>query len=162
MKYIRNQFIIAGSFIWWSITIIIAGALLWWGVTVLQWSWSGFFVIALGVVILSSQIVAIANRSKLRRVVLQEFQAIPDGSIEDVSMRTGISTGDVRAIVLDLKASGQFFGRFSTKTGQIQYVSIQKESVSSEEISKYCHNCGTPMGKESDQYCAYCGAKTKI
>ena len=160
MKYIRNQFIIAGSFLWWGITFIVAGALMWWGITVLQWSWSGILVIAIGVLILSSQIVAIANRSKLRRVVLQEFQTTPDASIEDVSMRTGISRNDVRAIILDLKASGQLIGKFSTKTGQIKHVSIQKEPVSSEERSKYCHNCGTPISKESTQYCAYCGAKT--
>ena len=160
MNYKRNQFIIAGSFLWWGFTFIIAGALLWWGITVLQWSWSGFLVIAIGVVILSSQIVAIANRSKLRRVVLQEFQTSPDASIEDVSMRTGISRKDVRAIILDLKASGQFIGKFSTKTGQIKHVSIQKEAVSSEGGDKYCHNCGTPIGKESAQFCAYCGAKT--
>jgi hypothetical protein len=159
MKYIRNQFIIAGSFIWWGITLIAAGALLWWGITVLQWSWSGILVIALGVIILSSQIVAIANRSKLRRVVLQEFQTTPNASIEDVSMRSGISIKDVRAIILDLKSSGQFTGRFSTKTGQIKHLSIQKDPVSTEERDIYCHNCGTPISKESDLYCAYCGAK---
>lgn len=160
MKYMRNQFIIAGSFLWWGITFIVAGALLWWGITVLQWSWSGFIVIAIGVVILCSQFVAIANRSKLRRVVLQEFQTSPDASIEDVGMRTGISRRDVQAIILDLKASGQFIGKFSTKTGQLKHVSIQKELVSPKERSEYCHNCGTPISKESAQYCAYCGAKT--
>ncbi len=116
-------------------------------------------MIGIGVIILSSQIVAIANRSKLRRVVLQEFQTNPDASIEDVSMRTGISRKDVQAIILDLKASGQLIGKFSTKTGQIKHVSIQKELVSSEEGRKYCHYCGTPISKESAQYCAYCGAK---
>ncbi|MFX0042898.1 MAG: hypothetical protein ACFE8L_08300 [Candidatus Hodarchaeota archaeon] len=159
MKYIRNQFIIAGSFMWWGITFIITGTLLWWGITVLQWSWSGIFVIGIGVVILASQIVAIANRSKLRRVVLQEFQTTPDTSIEDVSMRTGISIKDVRAIVLDLKASGQFIGKFSTKTGQLEQVLTQKEPDNSEESGKYCHYCGTPIIKETAQYCAYCGAK---
>ena len=159
MKYIRNQFIIGCSFLWWGITFIVVGALLWWGITVLQWSWTGIFTIAIGVVILSIPIVAIANRSKLRRVVLQEFQTTPDASIEDVSMRTGISRRDVQAIILDLKASGQLIGKFSTKTGQIKQVSIQKEPVSSEEERKYCHYCGTPISKESAQYCAYCGAK---
>ena len=46
-----NQFLIAGSFLWWGITLIAAGALLWWGVTVLQWSWSGIFTIGIGIVI---------------------------------------------------------------------------------------------------------------
>lgn len=159
MKYIKNQFIIAGSFLWWGIIFIITGVLLWWGITVLQWSWTGFFVIGVGIVILSSQIIAIVNRSKLRRVVLQEFQTTPDASIEDVSMRTGISRKDVQTIILDLKASGQLIGKFSTKTGQIKLVSIQKEPVDREEIRKYCPNCGTPISKESTLYCAYCGAK---
>ncbi len=91
---------------------------------------------------------------------MQEFHTSPDVSIEDVSMSTGISRKDVQAIILDLKSSGQFIGKFSTKTGQIKHVSVQTEPGSSEEKSKFCHNCGTPIGKESDQYCAYCGAKT--
>ena len=160
MKYMRNQFIIAGSFLWWGITFIVAGALLWWGITVLQLSWAGIFTIAIGVVILSIPIVARANRSKLRGVVLQEFQTSPDASIKDVGMRTGISRRDVQAIILDLKASGQFIGKFSTKTGQFKHIPIQKEPVSSEEGRKYCQYCGTPISKESAQYCAYCGAKT--
>ena len=93
-------------------------------------------------------------------VILQEFQTSPDVSIGDVSMSTGISRKDVQAIILDLKASGKFVGKFSTKTGQIKHVSVQTEPASSEEKSGYCHNCGTSIGKESDQYCAYCGAKT--
>jgi len=160
MNYVRNQFIIAGSFLWWSLTFLAAGALFWWGFTVLQWSWSGIIVITIGFVILSSQIVAITNRSKLRKVVLQEFQTSPVASIEEISMSTGISIRDVRAIILDLKASGQFMGKFSTKTGQIQQISIQREPISLGEGSIYCQNCGTAMGQESAQYCAYCGAKT--
>ncbi len=144
-------------------TFIIAGAFLWWGITSFipwdKWSWWGFIAIGIGAAILSSQIVAINNRSKLRRVVLQEFQTNPDASIEDVSRSTGISRKDVQSIVLDLKASGQLIGKFSTKTGQIKHVSIQKELVSSEEGRIYCHYCGTPISKESAQYCAYCGAK---
>jgi len=75
-------------------------------------------------------------------------------------MRTGISRKDVQAIILDLKASGQFIGKFSTRTGQIKHVSIQKDTSSLEKMDKYCHNCGTPLSRELDQYCAYCGAKT--
>ncbi|MFW9943304.1 MAG: hypothetical protein ACFFFT_19875 [Candidatus Thorarchaeota archaeon] len=157
MKYVRNQFIITGSFLWWGITIIATAALLWWGITVLQWSWSGFLVIGIGAIILISQIVALTSRNKLRRVVLQEFQTNSNASIEDVSMRTGITRRDIQAIILDLKASGQFIGKFSTKTGQIE---LQNEASSTEEKSKYCKNCGTPIGKESALYCAYCGAKT--
>ncbi|MFX0027625.1 MAG: hypothetical protein ACFE8B_00325 [Candidatus Hermodarchaeota archaeon] len=156
----RNQFIIAGSFLWWGITLIATGALMWWGITVLQWSWSGILVIAIGVIILTSQIVAITNRNKLRMVVLQEFRTNPEISIEDVSIRTGISRKDVQAIILDLKASGQFIGEFSTKTGQLKQILVQSGPGNTEEKIKYCNNCGTRIGKESDQYCAYCGAKT--
>ena len=159
MKYEKNQYVDSVSIC----TFIIAGAFLWWGITSFipwdKWSWWGFIAIGIGAAILSSQIVAITNRSKLRRVVLQEFQTNPDSTIEDVSMRTGISRKDVRSIVLDLKASGQLVGKFSTKTGQIKHVSIPEESTSPEERGKYCSNCGTPISKESAQYCAYCGAK---
>lgn len=157
MKYEKNQYNDSVSIC----TFIIAGAFLWWGISSLidkVWWW-GFIAIGIGAAILSSQIVAIANRSKLRRVVLQEFQTNPDASIEDVSMRTGISRKDVQSIVLDLKASGQLIGKFSTKTGQIKHLTIPEEPVSSEERGKYCYNCGTPLSKESAQYCAYCGAK---
>lgn len=157
MKYEKNQYNDSVSIC----TFIIAGAFLWWGISSLidkVWWW-GFIAIGIGAAILSSQIVAINNRSKLRRVVLQEFQTNPDASIEDVSMRTGISRKDVQSIVLDLKASGQLIGKFSTKTGQIKHLTIPEEPVSSEERGKYCYNCGTPLSKESAQYCAYCGAK---
>jgi len=157
MKYEKNQYNDSVSIC----TFIIAGAFLWWGISSLiekVWWW-GFIAIGIGAAILSSQIVAINNRSKLRRVVLQEFQTNPDASIEDVSMRTGISRKDVQSIILDLKASGQLIGKFSTKTGQIKHLIIPEEPVSSEERGKYCYNCGTPLSKESAQYCAYCGAK---
>ena len=157
MKYEKNQYNDSVSIC----TFIIAGAFLWWGISSLidkVWWW-GFIAIGIGAAILSSQIVAINNRSKLRRVVLQEFQTNPDASIEDVSMRTGISRKDVQSIVLDLKASGQLIGKFSTKTGQIKHLTIPEEPVSSEERGKYCYNCGTPISKESAQFCAYCGAK---
>lgn len=157
MKYEKNQYNDSVSIC----TFIIAGAFLWWGISSLiekVWWW-GFIAIGIGAAILSSQIVAINNRSKLRRVVLHEFQTNPDASIEDVSMRTGISRKDVQSIILDLKASGQLIGKFSTKTGQIKHLTIPEEPVSSEERGKYCYNCGTPLSKESAQYCAYCGAK---
>jgi len=159
MKYEKNQYNDSVSIC----TFIISGAFFWWGITRFipwdKWSWLGFIAIGIGAAILSSQIVAINNRNKLRRIVLQEFQTNPDASIEDVSRSTGISRKDVQSIVLDLKASGQLIGKFSTKTGQIKHVSIPKDSVSSEERGKYCYNCGTPISKESAQFCAYCGAK---
>ena len=44
----------------------------------------------------------------------------------------------------------------------MKHVSIRKDPDSSEESSKYCYNCGTSINKESNQYYAYCGAKTLI
>jgi hypothetical protein len=142
---------------WWGFIFITGGAALFWGIITLQWSWAGIFTIIFGATIISSLIVAVANRRKLKRVVLHEFQTIPDASIEEISMKTGISRRDVQAIVLDLKSSGQLIVRFSTKTGHIKDTSFQ--NTSSEIETKYCHSCGTPISKESDQYCAYCGAK---
>lgn len=92
-------------------------------------------------------------------MVLHELQTSPNASIKEVSTGTGITKGDVRAIILDLKAEGLFNDTFSTKTGQVEHVSIQEEPIGSEEIIQYCPNCGSPVGNESDEYCSYCGAK---
>jgi hypothetical protein len=157
MRYIRNQFVRSGSFMWWIFIFLIAGTFLWWGIFVLQWSWTGIFPIFIGISILFRLIIATSNRSKIRNIVLDEFGTRPEASIKDISMRTGISRRDVRAIILDLKASGHFIGKFSTKTGQ-NHLLIQSSDNSIEEFSKYCHNCGA-QNKESAQYCSYCGTR---
>ena len=90
---------------------------------------------------------------------MHEFEVNPESSIKDVKIATGISRRDVRAIILDLKSSGQFIGQFSTETGQIKYMASQEVQNSLEEKIKYCESCGTPVSEESDQYCSYCGAK---
>jgi hypothetical protein len=155
----RNQFTMAGSFFWWGFISLATSALIWWGITVLQWSWSGILVIGIGMIALLSQILATVNRSKLRRVVLSEFLKSPDLSIEDVSLSTGITRKDVQAIVLDLKASGQFIGSFSSKTGQIEHLIIKEKSRELEGENKYCPYCGTLANEDSAQYCVYCGAE---
>ena len=159
MKYNKNQY--SDSF---SVcTLIIAGAFLYWGISTLITTvlvhWWGYISTGIGVAILVGQIVAITNRSKLRNVVLAEFQANPEGSVENVSKSTGITTKDVQAIVLDLKSSGQLRAKFNSQTGQVKHLSIPEKEESSEERGKYCSNCGTPITKESAQYCAYCGGK---
>jgi hypothetical protein len=156
MKYIRNQFVRTGSIMWWVFMLIIGSAALWGGITVLQWSWAGIFTIIIGVAILYRLIIATANRDKLRRIVMHEFETSSESTI---NRSTGISRRDVRAIILDLKSSGRFIGQFSTKTGQIQYVSSHNGLKSLEEEINYCQNCGNPISDESDQFCAYCGAK---
>ena len=159
MHYERNEyhegFSICG--------LIIAGAFLYWGFNNLInwfWWWTGFILIAIGISIISSQIYKLTNRSKLRNIVKQEFEQNSNASIEEIASRTGITIKDVRAIVLDLKARGEFRGKFSTKTGEAKYVEVTiSNQPEPQEKGIYCANCGTSIKKESALYCAYCGAK---
>ena len=159
MKYERNQYSEGFSIC----ALIIAGAFLYWGITTLfpwnWWNWWGFILIGIGAAILVGQIFALTNRSKLRNVVLAEFQGNPETTVDDVSKSTGISRKDIQAIILDLKASGQLRGKFNTSTGQIKHLSIPEKEVVSEERGKYCSNCGTPITKDAAQFCSYCGAQ---
>ena len=160
MNYKRNQysegFSICG--------LIIAGAFFYWGISeFINWGggfeWWGFISTGIGIAILVSQILAITNRSKLRNVVLAEFQANPEATVEAISRNTGISLKDIHAIILDLKASGLLRGKFNTTTGQIKHLSTAKAEEITEERAKYCPNCGTPITKDSTRFCSYCGAE---
>jgi len=160
MKYEKNQYSEGLSIC----ALIIAGAFFWWGINeFINWGdgfeWWGFISIGIGIAILVGQIFAVTNKSKLRNVVLGEFKANPEATIEDVSKITGITEKDVQAIILDLKASGQLQAKFSSKTGQIKHLTTAEGEVVAEEKAKYCHNCGTPIKKDVAQFCAYCGAK---
>jgi hypothetical protein len=159
MKYEKNQYSESFS----VCTLIIAGAFLYWGISSFipwdEWSWWGFISTAIGISILLGQIFAIMNRSKLRNVVLSEFQENPEASIEQVSTNTGISRKDIRGIILDLKASGQLRAKFNSETGQVKRIVPKETEPIAGESAKYCSNCGTPITKESAQYCAYCGGK---
>ena len=159
MKYEKNQYSESFS----VCTLIIAGAFLYWGISTFITEgfthWWGYISTAIGVAILVGQILAIANRSKLRNVVLAEFQENPEASIEHVSRSTGITRKDIRAIILDLKASGQLRAKFNSETGQVKRILPKETETAPGEPPKYCSNCGTPITKESAQYCAYCGGK---
>jgi len=159
MKYEKNQYSESFS----VCTLIIAGAFLYWGISSFipwdEWSWWGFISTGIGIAILVSQILAIANRSKLRNVVLADFQENPEATVELVSKSTGITAKDIQAIILDLKASGQLRAKFNSKTGQVKHLLTEEKEPTPGERSKYCSNCGTPITKESAQYCAYCGGK---
>jgi len=120
MKYKKNQYtegfsicalIIAGMFYYWGIDAF------WNGFWSFNINWMGFLWIGIGTAILVSQIAALMNRSKLRSVVLYEFQQNPNAAMEEISNNTGISIRDLRAIILDLKASGRLRGNFSPETG---------------------------------------------
>ncbi|MHA2009499.1 MAG: zinc-ribbon domain-containing protein [Promethearchaeota archaeon] len=158
MKYEKNQYSDGFSIC----TLIIAGAFLWWGVSNFvpyrSWSWWGLILIGIGAAILVGQIYAITNRSKLRNLVLSEFQANPEATVDDVSSSTGITRKDINAIVLDLKASGQMRAKFNSKTGQIKHLSTPETEEATGERAKFCSNCGTPITKDTAQFCAYCGA----
>ena len=159
MKYEKNQYSEGFS----VCSLIIAGAFLYWGISSFipwtNWSWWGFISTGIGIAILTGQIFAIANRSKLRRVVLAEFNANPQATVDEVSQSTGITRKDINAIILDLKASGQLRAKFNSKTGQMKNMSTPEQEAVSEEKSKFCSNCGTPITKDTAQFCAYCGAQ---
>jgi len=154
MKYKHNQYTEGAS-----ICGAIFGALfLYWGINSLippgNWIW-GIISTAIGVAILSGQIAALANKSKLRRTVKYEFESNPDASVDQISKNTGISKKDVQAIILELKMRGELRGKFSSSTGKLKVV--QEDAVQEQKVS-FCTSCGTPIKKEEAQYCSYCGA----
>ncbi|MFX1365067.1 MAG: zinc ribbon domain-containing protein [Promethearchaeota archaeon] len=160
MRYERNQYsegfsicalIIAGVFLYWGINEFIH-----WGNGFELW---GFISTGIGIALILSQIIAITNRSKLRNVVLSEFQENPEAMIDDISKSTGISPKDIQAIILDLKATGQLRGKFNKTTRKIKYFSIQEKENPPEQQGKYCSNCGTPTKNEIAKFCSYCGAE---
>jgi membrane protein implicated in regulation of membrane protease activity len=165
MKYKKDQYIsgfsicsllIAGMFFYWGIDAFLHG---FWYFGI---SWMGFLWFGIGLAILSGQVAAIVNRSKLRSVVLQEFESNSKVSIEEISGNTGISVRDIRAIVLDLKASGKLKGSFSPTTGSAEEMQVSpkvEEDLSTTPRGNYCSNCGTPVERETAVYCAYCGSK---
>jgi NADH pyrophosphatase NudC (nudix superfamily) len=168
MKYEKNQYSSGGSIC----ALLIAGIFFYWGIDAFLhgfWqfgiNWMGFLWIGIGAAIASSQIARLANRSKLRNVVVQEFQTNPNVSIEEISANTGISVKDIRAIILDLKASGILRGNFSITTGEAKSVEIVKPQAKAEitpevqEKSQFCPNCGTPVSRDTAVYCAFCGGK---
>jgi len=153
LKYEKNQysegFSICG--------LIIAGAFLWWGIsTLLSLQWWGIFPLGIGIAISIGLIRAIINKKKLRQVVKSEFEANPNATVQDISQNTGISKKDVQAIILDLKASGELRGKFSSKTGQLKVIS---PSTLEQAKIRYCPVCGAHIEKENALFCNYCGVK---
>jgi len=168
MKYKRNQyseglsvcsFIIAGILIYWGLNDLILGPI--WNRR--DVSWWGIVWLVLGVAIIGGQVAALANRSKLRNTILYDYEEHPTATIEEISKSTGISIRDIRAIILDLKASGLLRGKFSSSTGQMTHTEVitktQAEVPSQEGKVSYCPNCGTAKAKDSAVYCSYCGSK---
>ena len=61
--------------------------------------------------------------------------------------------------MLDLKASGQLKAKFNSETGQVKHLVKEEPEATPGGRSRFCSNCGTPITKESAQYCAYCGGQ---
>jgi len=159
MKYEKNQYtdgfsicglIIGGAFLAWGINSLISGG---------WFSWIGFIFLCIGAAIIFGQFRALTNRSKLRNIVKSEYEAQPDASIEEMAEKTGITKKDVQAIVLDLKARGEFKGGFSSKTGKHEYSPAEERDGSLEVKARYCPNCGTPIKSDEAQFCQFCGGK---
>lgn len=165
MKYEKNEysdlsvcgFIMGGIFLAWGINWMISSS---------TWFFiPGIVFLCIGIAILASQIRALRNRDKLRTIVKQEFEANPDATIEQVSETTGFSKKDVQAIVLDLKARGEFIGKFSSSTGKLKMATTQPApsqpapAQPSADVPKYCPSCGTPVKNKDAQFCQFCGAK---
>jgi len=131
--------------------------------------WISLLWIGIGSAILVSQIAALVNRSKLKNVILHEFEHNPNISVEEISNNTGVSVRDIRAIILDLKGTGKLRGQFSPQTGDAEEMQvskakeqpvIQKEPEKIEQ-GKFCPFCGTPIKRIEAEYCAFCGSKLK-
>ena len=167
MHYEKNQYVEGASFC----SLIIAGAFLYWGISgIVNGGLWNLIQIGIGLSILSSQVRAFTNKSKLRNIVLNEFSQNPNVSIEEISKNTGISQKDVKAIILDLKGTGRLRGTFSQTTGKMQLVEIPEKLEEEEEAinietnpkdtRKFCKECGTELNEnEEAQYCPYCGSK---
>ncbi len=173
VKYKRNMYTEGVSIC----CFVVAGAFILFGIL-------GPFPISLialiiGVAIIIGQIYRLSARSKLRNVVKHEFMINPKTTIKDITNTTGMTEKDVRAIILDLKASGELMGKFSSSTGQLEEAFIadkekrieQKAKVeqqvpanqvkpSKEQISKYCPGCGTPVTSNA-KFCEFCGTELK-
>ena len=167
MKYEKNSYVEGISFC----SLIIAGAFLYWGITGITGIVGGglwnLIQILIGVSILVGQFRAFTNKPKLRNIVLSEFEQNPNISIDEITKNTGISFKDIKAIIMDLKGSGQLRGTFSSTTGKMQLAEIQKQPekeskviVTTSEDHRFCKECGTEVDKNDNaQFCPYCGSK---
>jgi len=165
MKYEKNSYVEGFSFC----SLIIAGAFIFWGISGLVEEaglWN-IIQILIGLSILVGQFSAFTNKPKLRNIVLSEFTQNPNISIDEITKNTGISFKDIKAIIMDLKGSGQLRGTFSSTTGKMQLAEIQKQPEkagkvieTTSEDHKFCNECGTEVDQNDNaQFCPYCGSK---
>ena len=165
MKYEKNSYVEGFSFC----SLIIAGAFLYWGINgIIDGGYWNLIQILIGLSILVGQFRAFTNKPKLRNIVLSEFEQNPNISIDEITKNTGISFKDIKAIIMDLKGSGQLRGTFSSTTGKMQLAEIKKQPaketkeivVTASVAQRFCKECGTEIDKSDDaQFCPYCGSK---
>lgn len=156
MKYEKNQYTEGASIC----GVVIAGGFLWWGISdLIRHHWLGILWAGIGLAILSSEIAAIVNKSKLRDAVQNVFRDNPNTSVDEICDKTGISRKDVRAIILDLKSEGKLQGSFSPQTGELK--PSKKQDIEPEEEAKirFCAGCGAELEPDAT-FCTYCGSKT--
>jgi len=121
-----------------------------------QFTWLSILWFVMGGIILIRYLLVIANRSKLRKIVLSEFEIKPNISVEKISVNTGITKEDVSLIILDLKTNGRLGGDFSSSTGEAKSMKVITQE---QETGVYCQYCGTPINSEEATFCGYCGTK---
>lgn len=112
MKYKKNQYAEGISII----ALLIAAGFLWWGISgyfpYTIDSWWGLIPIGIGIAILLEQIGANLNRRALRKIVRFEYEDNPEATLEEITVRTGISIKDITSIKMDLVRSGERLGSY--------------------------------------------------
>jgi len=145
--------------------------------------WVGYIWLSVGLLLLFSQIISVMNKYKrsedIRNVVLQEYRANPNASIEEVARITGLNRNSVREILLDLKMRGFLILPFNTTIFQPDNVNFatytffdkikfimqrrqvqvsQEDRIIYSEKTKICSNCGTKNNRDATNYCEFCGS----
>lgn len=170
MKDTRNQYFKSVSLAIITGMLLISGIVGYFGllIGVYLFGW-GLIPLVIGIGFLSRGIASRANRRKLKRAVLDEVTTNPDASVDEISRSIGIISNHVIKIMLDLKASGEILGKFSSSTRQTKQLIIPAQTEMkfskekpSEKKENHCPNCGTAVAKEPVEYCAYCGAKLTL
>lgn len=164
MKYKRDPYtkgwliittiVIIGLFFLLGINIFTTGLIQF------QFSWLSILWFAIGCIILIRHLLVTANRSKLRKIVISEFEMNPNISVEEIRVKTGISMKEVSLIILDLKTNGKLRGNFLSDTGEAKSMQvITQEQQFIQETKGYCPYCGTPVSSKEALFCKYCGTK---
>ncbi|MHA1731181.1 MAG: zinc ribbon domain-containing protein [Promethearchaeota archaeon] len=184
-KYERNQYsdgfsfcglIIGGIFLYAGISEIFGRG--WWGIGV--W-WIGLFFVVIGGSIIGGNLRALYNRDRLKNLVLNEITLKKTTNVEEIAQSTGLSTKDVRHIVMDLKLEGKLFVHYDKDTGEIRDAHspvtpgkpannppvsfpnptpdpLPTPKSESGRSRKYCPYCGNVLSTGA-KFCSFCGGE---